>query len=381
MTHSPIRPWLRLSLEPGLAPAVCRALLAHAGSAPDVYALSHEALAPFTGHALARQLRAAPAPALAAAIDKALDWASQPGHHLIALDGAAYPAMLREMPDPPVLLYVTGEPACLSLPAVAIVGARSATPGGLDNAREFAHCLAGRGWCVVSGLASGIDAAAHEGALDAGHDGAGTVAVIGTGADIVYPARNRNLACRIAQHGAIVSELPLGMPALRHQFPRRNRLVAGLAQGVLVVEAAMKSGSLITARLAGEMGREVFAMPGSIHSPLSRGCHALIRQGAKLTETVEDITCELRVPGAPAAGGRPRDCFAAPIDEAASDDTPPSHDDAVLQALGYDPVLVDDLQRRLQWPASQVLARLLALELSADVARLPGGRFQRRRKA
>src|SRR5690606_13554363 len=206
-----------------------------------------------------------------AAIEATLAWAAHSDHHLLTLGDAAYPPLLLETSDPPPLLYAVGDLERLSAPAVAIVGARNATPGGLDNARAFAKALAQQGWCVVSGLAAGIDAAAHEGAMAAGAGGGSTIAVMGTGADIIYPARNRTLARRIAAQGLLLSEYPLGMPALPHQFPRRNRLVAGLSRGVLIVEAALQSGSLITARLAGDMGREVFAMPGSIHSPLSRG--------------------------------------------------------------------------------------------------------------
>lgn len=405
-TSSPcdtLRAWIRLSLEPGLKPVVLRNLLAHAGSADRVYALSHRQLAAVAGATLATRLRAPVSSELENAIEATLEWAHDPAHHLLALDDVAYPPLLLEIHDPPPLLYVVGDPACLSRPAVAVVGARNATPGGLDNARAFARTLAGRGWCVVSGLAAGIDAAAHDGALEAGPDGGGTVAVMGTGADIVYPARNRVLAGRIAAHGALVTEYALGMPALPHQFPRRNRLVAGLARGVLIVEAAVQSGSLITARLAAEAGREVFAIPGSIHSPLSRGCHALLRQGAKLTETAHDIISELGGMQADAgiAGdlfdGRRRmvQSYEVSLPTAAMGSRPDTGDvcadapasggagqtgaaDSLLQALGHDPVHLDDLQRRLQWPAETVLAGLLALELDNSVARLPGGRYQRR---
>ncbi len=376
------RAWLRLALEPGLTPAMARALLAQAGPAENVYALCPNQLAGRVGLALARQMAAPPVAGLEQAIHRSLAWADCQGNHLVTLADAAYPPLLLEIHDPPPLLYVVGDPAYLSRPAVAIVGARNATPGGLDHARSFARYLASHGWCVVSGLASGIDAAAHEGALKAGSEGAGTVAVVGTGADIVYPARNRALAHQIAAGGAIVSEFPLGMPALPHQFPRRNRLVAGLAHGALVVEAAMQSGSLITARLAGELGREVFAIPGSIHSPLSRGCHALIRQGAKLTETADDILGELRGVGPHSlpvaqpserfdeAGAMVQSMIPAPTS------MPDGGHEGVLHALGHDPVHIDDLQRRLQLPGPTVLASLLALELSGKVVRLAGGRYQ-----
>lgn len=390
--------WIRLSLEPELKPATLRKLLAHAGCADRIYALSHDSLSALAGAKLAAQMRAPAPPELASAIEATLAWAADPEHHLITLDDAAYPALLLEIHDPPPLLYVVGDPACLSRPAVAIVGARNATPGGLDNARAFARTLARMGWCVVSGLAAGIDAAAHEGALEVGQEGAGTVAVMGTGADIIYPARNRALARRIAVHGALVSEYALGMPALPHQFPRRNRLVAGLTRGVLIVEAAVQSGSLITARLAADAGREVFAIPGSIHSPLSRGCHALLRQGAKLTETAHDIVSELDAMQAGARssgdlfdGGRSMvqsyEVSLPATTTGVASGVPPSAPGAtrqtgaaasLMQALGHDPVHLDDLQRRLQWPAEAVLSGLLALELDNSVARLPGGRYQRR---
>lgn len=427
--HSPdeAAAWLRLTLEPDLTPAVARQLLAALGLPQQVFAAGRAALAAQVDGALASRWSQPPHADVADAIARALAWAEQPGNHLITLADASYPQTLLAIHDPPPLLYVIGDPACLSRPALAVVGARSASAGGMDNARAFARHLAAQGWCVTSGLAQGIDAAAHEGALAAGLQGGGTVAVIATGADIVYPARNRALAHRIAAGGAIVSELPLGTPAQRFQFPRRNRLVAGLSQGVLVVEAAVHSGSLITARLAGETGREVFAIPGSIHSPLSRGCHALIRQGAKLVETAQDILDELGAmpgpspqPGSALTGMRPSmgqgwdstpsrktvprrgvreaakaddatqaDLPAQAADEAGPDasdsesantllaatDTPAA--DALLTALGHDPVHLDDLQRRTALPSDTVQAALLMLELAGHVVRLDGGRYER----
>jgi DNA processing protein len=282
-----------------------------------------------------------------------------------------------------VLLYVKGEPAILQRPAIAIVGARSATAQGEANAEAFARALSERGLTVVSGLALGIDAAAHRGALAGG--AGGTIAVIGTGADRIYPSRNAGLAREIAAHGAIVSELPLGTNALRHNFPRRNRIIAGLAQGVLVVEAALNSGSLISARLATETGREVFAIPGSIHSPLSRGCHRLIRDGAKLVETAEDVLEELRGRlGWPApdpakrAAGKP-EARRDSARRASSQPTLPLDGDAsrVLQAIGHDPVDIDTLAPRCGLTVDALYAILLPLELDGHIARLPGGRFQR----
>lgn len=367
-TAAELSAWLRLSLEPGIGSATACTLLGALGLPEQIYAQRASALARQLPDALARQL-AAPMPAeMAAQVDSALQWVEAPGHHILTLADPTYPQSLLTIADPPILLYVNGDPAYLQGPALAVVGARNATPGGQENARAFARYLAGNGWRVVSGLALGIDAAAHEGALDAGPGGAGTVAVMGTGIDRIYPARHRDLAHRIAAHGALVSELPMGTGALPQHFPKRNRIVAGLARGVLVVEAAKQSGSLITARLAGESGREVFAIPGSIHSPLSRGCHALIRQGAKLVETAADITDELG--GGPRPGARP----AAPAEDAAPKEAAPH---PVLEALGFDPLHLDAIQARCGLDTADLQAQLLELELAARVARLDDGRFQR----
>ncbi|MBB5214780.1 DNA-processing protein DprA [Parapusillimonas granuli] len=367
--------WIRLSLEPGLGPAQARGLLAAIGLPQDVYAASLGQLAGLLPPPLALQLKSPLADETRAAVDATLKWLDQPGHHLLTLADPGYPRSLLDTHDPPLLLYVNGAVPLLSRPGIAIVGARSATVGGADNARAFARYLAEQGWSIVSGLALGIDAAAHEGALAAGSQGGGTVAVLGTGIDIVYPARNRGLAHRIAAEGALVSEFPLGTRALPHQFPRRNRLVAGLSRGVLVVEAARQSGSLITARLATEMGREVFAIPGSIHSPLSRGCHALIRQGAKLVESGQDIHEELGAPGSSAAASAPD--LLSPLE------APPLDEDAarVLDALGHDPAHIDQLAARSGMDLPRLNACLLELELSDRVFRHEDGRFQRRQAA
>lgn len=371
--------WLRLTSIAGVGGETQRRLLAAFGLPHRIFASGRSALAAVVGGEAADQLLAAPPQD---AIEKALAWAAEPGNHILTLADAAYPRSLLDIADPPVLLYVKGDPAMLQRPAIAIVGARSATPQGEANAEAFARALSKHGLTVISGLALGIDAAAHRGALAAG-DG-GTVAVIGTGADRIYPARNAAIARDIAAQGAIISELPLGTNALRHNFPRRNRIIAGLAQGVLVVEAALDSGSLISARLATESGREVFAIPGSIHSPMSRGCHRLIREGAKLVETAEDILEELRgrlgwpaeKPAARARAGRgPRgEHRPADIEPAL-----PLADDAsqVLQAIGHDPVDIDTLAPRCGLTVDALYAILLPLELEGYIARLPGGRFQR----
>jgi len=276
---------------------------------------------------------------------------------VIALGDARYPQSLLDAADPPLLLYAQGRFELLQSDAIAIVGSRSPTPQGADNARAFASHLSHGGLTIISGLALGVDTAAHAGGLDGT---ASTIAVVGTGLDRVYPKRNLGLAHRIAAKGLIVSEYSLGMPPLAPNFPRRNRIIAGLARGTLVVEAALQSGSLITARMANEAGREVFAIPGSIHSPQSRGCHALIKQGAKLVETAQDILEELRWPGAPAAVA----AAAAP-------------GDPLLDALGFDPVTLDALVARTGESAAELSVRLLDLELSGQVSRLPGQLFQR----
>ncbi|NTV10552.1 MAG: DNA-protecting protein DprA, partial [Zoogloea sp.] len=289
----------------------------------------------------------------------------EPGNHVVTLADAGYPRALLETADPPVLLYVKGRPELLEQPGIAIVGARSATAQGEANAEGFGKALSEARLCVISGLAAGIDAAAHRGGLK----GPGSsVAVIGTGADRIYPARNARLARQLAEEGAIVSEFALGTPPLHHNFPRRNRLIAGLARGVLVVEAAERSGSLITARLAGEIGREVFAIPGSIHSPLSRGCHRLIKEGAKLVESAYDVMEELRWPAEAAA--------AAPQPASAMTDADPQLA-LVMTALGHDPIDPDTLAARTGLTMDALYAILLPLELDGRIVRLPGGRLQR----
>lgn len=382
LTHSAseLAAWIRLSLEPKVGPATAYTLLSALGMPEQIYDMGTAALMRHVPQDLARQLAAPLSTELETQIARSLEWVQAPGHHILTLADPTYPQSLLTISDPPILLYVTGDPAYLNGPALAVVGARSATPGGQENARAFSRHLAAHGWHVISGLALGIDAAAHEGALDAGPKGAGTVAVMGTGIDRIYPASHRDLAHRIAANGALVSEFPLGTGARPHHFPQRNRLVAGLARGVLVVEAAKQSGSLITARLAGESGREVFAIPGSIHSPLSRGCHALIRQGAKLVETAQDITDELG--GGPTPGGRPSGKSARPDPAstsamAAALPTLQADLQALLDALGFDPLHLDALQVRTGVDTAVLQAQLLELELEGYVARIDGGHFQR----
>lgn len=347
--------WAELAHK-GLPPAAMALLLRAFGAPEAVLAASRSQLgAVLPAGAVERLLTPVPADALA----HTLAWLGEPGHELIAWDDPDYPQALLELGHAPPVLYFTGQRAILNRPALAIVGSRNATPQGADNATAFAHALSDAGFAIVSGLAIGIDAAAHVGAMR----GAGsTIAVVGTGLDRVYPPQNRALAHAIAAAGALLSEFAPGTPAVRNHFPRRNRLIAGLARGVLVVEAALSSGSLITARLAGEAGREVFAIPGSIHSPLARGCHRLIRDGAKLVETAQDILDELRT------GMR---LPPMPLTEA------PAH--PLLEAMGDDPADVDTLCARTAQPAAAVLEALVLLELDGRVTALPGGQWQQRR--
>jgi len=386
--------WVRLTLEPGIGPAHARALLTGIGLPQDIYAASAATLAKHVPAELAGQLRRPASPEAQELIERTLEWLAAPGHHILTLADPAYPAALLDTHDPPSVLYVNGNPGLLNQPIISIVGARNATPGGRDNAQAFARYLAGQGWCIASGLAHGIDTAAHLGALQAGTQDGSTIAVMGTGIDIIYPAANLELAHRIARVGALVSEFPLGTPSMQHNFPRRNRIVAGLARGVLVVEAARKSGSLITARLGSELGREVFAIPGSIHSPLSRGCHALIRQGAKLVESGQDIHDELdrpaltsRPPSPPPAQPPPARASShrSQASSRSSEQTAQgsvfasgSHEARILEALGHDPVDADMLQARTGLDMGQLSGLLLRLELDDAVARLEDGRYQRR---
>lgn len=293
-------------------------------------------------------------------------WLDDPDNHLLVISDPAYPPLLREIADAPSLLFVRGALACLAQPQLAIVGSRNPTHGGCDTARAFSDALARAGLAVTSGLAIGIDACAHEAALDTGGV---TVAVTGTGLDRVYPAAHRELAHRIAARGALVSEFALGTPPRRENFPRRNRLISGQSLGVLVVEAALQSGSLITARLAAEQGREVFAIPGSIHSPLARGCHALIRQGAKLVETAQDVLEEL----GPLAGA-----LASPGATAARSEVRiESAESEFLSLMGHDPVSIDVLAGRSGLTAGAVSSMLLHMELRGLVEARPGGKYQR----
>lgn len=309
--------------------------------------------------AIANTIAEGPNPELQAMIST---WLQQPGNHLVTLADSSYPQSLLDIPNPPPLLYAKGRLALLNMTSIAVVGSRNASPQGEKNAEEFSAALARQGLCIVSGMALGIDGAAHRGALQA--DGA-TIAVVGTGLDIVYPARHRNLAHQIAERGLIISEFALGTPSRAQNFPRRNRIISGLSLGCLVVEASLQSGSLITARLAVEQGREVFAIPGSIHSPQAKGCHQLIKQGAKLVDSMQDILDEMKWPA--------RAIPASVADQSADS----QQEESLLEVIGYDPVSMDTLVARSGLTLEHLSSMLLMLELGGKVAALPGGRFQR----
>lgn len=372
--------WLRLALSPGIGNTSARALLAAFGLPSDIFTQSASALTAVVTEAQARALATPPEP-LSALLSATVDWlnAAPMERRVLTLGDAMYPAALLNIEDPPLMLYAIAPSEFWSAQhwperALAVVGSRNPTPQGADNARHFARELTRRGVCIISGMALGVDGAAHDGALsETGPHTVRTIAVVGTGLDRVYPARHRALAHHIATHGVLLSEYPLGTPPLAHNFPRRNRILCGLASGTLVVEATLQSGSLITARLCSEQGKEVFAIPGSIHAPQSKGCHALIRQGAKLVESAQDILEEF-----PAWGGSPAGVVGpeTPPPKTALEG-PLANACPVLVAMGFDPVPLDLLQARTGWDTPQLQVRLMELELHHQVARLAGGLFQR----
>lgn len=355
--------WLRLSATAGVGPETARRLLAAFGLPAAVFAQSFSALAAIVSERVARALLDKPSPKAQAAIDNTLAWMTQPGNSLLTLADPTYPRALLDIPDPPILLYAKGRIELLQAESIGVVGSRNATVQGITNAERFAESLAAAGLTIVSGMALGIDSAAHAGALR--HVQGSTVAVIGTGCDIVYPARNRSLAHRIAEAGCIVSEYAIGTPAIAANFPRRNRIISGLSRGVLVVEAALPSGSLITARTAADQGRDVFAIPGSIHSPLSKGCHQLIKQGAKLVESAQDILEEYDL----------RQQTLMPESNGAMHAA--CGDDALLRTIGFDPVALDVLTGRTGAAIGEVQAQLLMLELAGRIEMLPGNMVRR----
>jgi DNA processing protein len=375
-TQDELGGWLRLSLTAGIGNDTARKLLAAFGEPPHIFQQSEGALRQVVSANPARQLMGTPE-GWAELTRDTWDWlrkGTEPGmsRAVVTLGDADYPASLLLIPDPPLMLYALGQTAALhglrAEQCLAMVGSRNPTPQGQANAREFARSLAGSGLTIVSGLALGIDGAAHDGALlGASSQALATLAVVGTGLDRVYPQQHRELAHRIAERGVLLSEYHLGTPPLNANFPKRNRLIAGLSQATLVVEAALQSGSLITAKQALEQGRDVLAIPGSIHSAQAKGCHALIKQGAKLVESAQDVLEELRLP----------DPFAQ-LPLALQAGSP--HQDSepeLLGLMGHDPVGLDALQARCGWPTAQLQAQLLELELMGQIGRLPGGLFQR----
>lgn len=365
-----LRCWLALLHTPGVGPATFQQIL---GVFPDPQILFDQPRL-LQKEALQKIGLKLPSKALSylkhpnwANVDNDLRWAEGEQCHILTLADPRYPTLLKEITDPPPVLYVRGNPAVLSQAQLAIVGSRNPSAGGKQTAHDFAHSLALNGLCITSGLALGIDAASHLGALEAG---GATIAVAGTGLDRIYPARHRDLGHRIVEQGAIVSEFPPGAPPIASNFPRRNRIISGLSLGVLVVEAALKSGSLITARLASEQGREVFAIPGSIHNPLTRGCHALIGQGAKLTENTHDILEELGPLATLALENQPI------TDSPTHTASPSINDHPLLESLGFEAVSIDTLVDRSGLTAEAVSSMLLIMELQGIVAS-SGGLYSR----
>lgn len=352
-------PWLRLTLVPGVSLAVQRELLKHLGTPAAVARAPRGEIARLAGEPVAQALERGPEPRL---LECTLAWLERPGCGLVTLEDAAYPQALLNIVDPPTILYVQGCAELLNKPAFAIVGSRNATPQGARDAEALATELSQSGLTIVSGLALGIDAAAHRGGL-AGKGS--SIAMMGTGPDILYPRRNASLAREIAQHGCLATEFAVGMPSLAGNFPRRNRLISGLSRGVLVVEAALESGSLITAKCALEQDRDVFAMPGSIHAPLAKGCHWLIKEGAKLVECADDVLRELGL---------------ATRDRPASEAGMPVESDALLDAMGFLPMSIDQMAQRFGLDAAKLAARLSRFEIEGRIEALAGGWFQRVKK-
>jgi len=367
LTEAEIAAWLRLTTTPGISRTAARKLLAAFACPQTIFDMPHAALCAVAGREAATAIQCTRSPEEAERCEATLNWLTQADCHLLTLADPAYPPMLLDTCDPPLLLYVRGRVQLLHTPSLAIVGSRQASAQGLSNARTFAANLGTAGLTIVSGMALGIDGAAHEGALSVG---GATVAVVGTGVNRIYPARHAALAQQLAQHGALISEWPLDTPARPSHFPQRNRLIAGLVRGVLVVEAAAQSGSLITARLANEMGRDVYAIPGSIHATLTKGCHYLIKDGAKLVESATDVLEDFGWPA------RPTSQPTAPV-QPASDNTQALDADtrAVLQALGHDAAAPDLLCERTGLNPAQLQAALLKLEMSGRIALLPCGRI------
>ena len=364
-THADDAHFLRLAFVRGVGSISAHKVLSELGDISAVFAASNATLSRIVGDAAAKKIAAIPDAETQVKIDEALAWLSaNVDHHLLTWAHPGYPKALLESGDAPLVIYAKGRIELLGRRAIAMVGSRNCSQGGADTAEAFAQAFAERGVTVVSGMALGIDAASHVGALRGkGNDCGSTIAVIGTGIDRVYPARNKVLAHSIAEHGLMLSEYPLGTPPLPANFPKRNRIISGLSLGVLVVEASKQSGSLITARLAGEQGREVFAIPGSIHSTFHKGCHHLIKQGAKLVETANDVLEELRVETVVATAESTPENLAAI---------------GLLKFIEHTPIDVDTLVSRSTLAVDQVVTELTMLELDGRIESLPGGRWQRR---
>lgn len=362
MAHpADIESWLNLCLIDGLGDESIRRLLVAFGSPAAVLSADIPAIERIVKKTVVRHITQG---ADHNKISAALKWLEDPINAVITLADPDYPAQLLNIADPPPLLYFKGRRELLQLPALAVVGSRNATPQGLSNAEVFSEAASNAGLCIVSGMALGIDTAAHQGGL---RGSAASIAIVGTGLDIVYPAKNHPLAHKLAKEGALISEFPLGTPAIGRNFPRRNRIISGISQGCLVVEAALRSGSLITARQALDQGREVMAIPGSIHSPLSKGCHTLIKQGAKLVENTQDILDELNhLPLIKSKNNEEKIAIENPTENT-----------ALLKYLGYDVVDIDTLCARSGLTAEVVSAMLLILELDGQISSLPGGCYQR----
>jgi DNA processing protein len=389
-TRESLQSWLRLSLTPGVGNITARALLQAFGLPERIFQCSASELRALVSPAMCQHLLTPP-PELAEVLETTWAWLQTPamahkpslgiGKRLITLADADYPSSLLLTPDPPCLLYALGQtqhlhqlspPPLQAPPALAIVGSRNPTPQGVLNANEFAFALSQAGLTVVSGMALGVDTAAHLGALKGGTSAnpLHTVAVVGTGLDRVYPHQNHALAQHIAQQGLLLSEYPLNTPPITANFPKRNRLIAGLSQGCLVVEAATRSGSLITAKQAVDMGKEVFAIPGSIHTTVAKGCHDLIKQGAKLVDCAQDILEEMK--------NLPVRSFALENQNVHPQSSKPSqgHVHGIAQHLGHEPIGLDELQRRSGLSTSHLQAELFQMEMAGKLGRLPGGMYQ-----
>ena len=350
--------WISLSNISGIGSKTFLQLLNAFGNPSNIYAASYKQLIEVVSEKIASEIHQG---VDQDAIKDTIHWLTQTNNHLVTLADTNYPQALLEIADPPVLLYAKGNLALLNQPSLAIVGSRNASVQGEKNAEAFAQGLSGYGLCIISGLALGIDGAAHRGALKA--NGA-TIAVVGTGLDIVYPAQHRDLAHQIVERGLIISEFALGTPSKPQNFPRRNRIISGLSLGCLVVEANLQSGSQITARLSAEQGREVFAIPGSIHSPMSKGCHQLIKQGAKLVDSLQDIVEELNLHALTSTPPQPKGQVL-------------THNNPLMQIMGYEQVSLEHLVQLSGLTVSEVSSMLMLLELEGRITSLAGGLYQK----